>query len=68
MEYTLMQRDGFCRGCDKQLNAGTDKAVKFYSHRNRGQNIIICGDCVELMYEVVWNSVLKESGYVSIRC
>ena len=46
LECEIMKRDGFCRLCDKKLKSGIDEAVKFYSIRNRGQNIIICLECV----------------------
>lgn len=53
MRYELIERDGFCRGCDKKMRRNIDVVVKFYSRRNRGQNIILCKECVEKMYNLV---------------
>lgn len=53
MHYETMSRDGFCRGCDTKMVRGQNKAIKFYSHRNRGQNIIICPECVKEMMDLV---------------
>lgn len=46
MERRKVERQGFCRGCDKTLNKG-DEIVYTHSHRNRGQNILFCIDCAE---------------------
>jgi len=60
MVYEMMQRTGHCRGCDKMLVRGTDKAVKFYSFRNRGQNILICSACVAKMRELIMQDKYDE--------
>lgn len=46
IEYRQTERDAFCRGCDKQIKKKTEKVIYTYSWRNRGQNILICLDCV----------------------
>ena len=53
IEYRLVERDAFCRGCQKELKRNTDKAIMWYAPNNRGMNIIICPDCVELIYNLV---------------
>jgi len=52
LEYTLMQRDGYCRGCDKLMQRNSEKAIKTYSIRNRGQHILLCKECVKDMYNL----------------
>lgn len=53
MIYEKMQRDGFCRGCDKVLKRGEDLALKMYSPRNRGQSILLCDTCVWKMSNLI---------------
>jgi len=48
----LMQRDGFCRSCDKELKRNVDPAIKFYSYRGRGMNILLCLDCVDKIHNI----------------
>lgn len=48
MEIRFSKHDSFCRGCDKEISKGT-KIFYTYSIRNRGQNIIFCMDCLNLM-------------------
>lgn len=40
-----MKRDGYCRLCDSLLQKEDKVAVKFYSHRNKGQSILLCIPC-----------------------
>lgn len=64
MEYSLMQRNGYCRGCDKEMVKDEDMAIKMYSHRNRGQHIILCDGCVNAMNHAIVvhrNGCCKES-------
>lgn len=49
MEYRQAMRTCHCRGCDKEIKPKTEKIIYMYSHRNRGQNIILCEDCVREM-------------------
>ena len=53
MELRRMERNGFCRDCDKALEKGH---LVFYTHsrRNRGQHIFLCERCIQQvvkMYE-----------------
>lgn len=52
MNYEIVrrkaERESHCRGCDKTLFKG-DAIIYTYSHRNRGQNIIFCMSCAELI-------------------
>lgn len=41
----FVERDAFCRACDKKLKRESDEAIIWYSFRNTGQNIIICLPC-----------------------
>lgn len=50
MIYRLAQRDCHCRGCDKTLKRDVDSGVFMHSMRNRGQNIMLCNDCIEKVY------------------
>jgi len=43
------QRDCVCRGCDKPLKKNVDDLIHTYSRRNRGQHILFCFDCLELI-------------------
>jgi hypothetical protein len=45
MDFRIIERSGFCRGCDKVLPKG-ENIFYTYSHRNCGQSIIFCMDCV----------------------
>lgn len=40
------EREAFCRFCDSTINKG-DTMLSFYSHRNRGQSIHLCKECVD---------------------
>lgn len=51
-EYREAERICFCRVCDKTINKG-ESAVFWYSFRNTGQNIMVCADCVETIYELL---------------
>jgi hypothetical protein len=53
MQFRVAQRDCYCRGCDKQLKRNVDSGIFMYSMRNRGQNIMICVDCVKSMNTLV---------------
>jgi len=60
IEQRDIERTGFCRGCDIQLEKGTP-IIYTYSHRNRGQSIIFCLDCGELIGDL---SIRMEPGDV----
>lgn len=51
-EYRKAERDAFCRVCDKTIHKG-EHAVFWYSWRNRGQNIMVCPDCVENLFDLL---------------
>lgn len=51
--YRPVERDGFCRSCDKTLKRNKDRAVIWYSFRNRGMHVILCKPCVEKLYNLV---------------
>ena len=48
MEIRRIERTGFCRGCDDQLEKGS-RIFYTYSDRNRGVVVILCMKCVELV-------------------
>ena len=52
MEIRKIERDGFCRGCDKLVSKG-DVIFYVYSSRNRGQSIIFCIECTTKIGEMV---------------
>lgn len=56
MNYEIVrrkvERESHCRGCDKTLFKG-NVIIYTYSHRNRGQNIIFCMSCAELIGKLV---------------
>ena len=52
-EYRIAKQDSYCRSCDKLNKRNKDKVIYIYSLRNRGQNILLCEDCVKEMYETV---------------
>ena len=58
-EYRLAKRTSYCRGCDKENVRDKDMVLYFYSWRNRGQNILLCPDCVKEMYDVIKNQEEK---------
>lgn len=51
--YSVIERNGFCRCCDKMLFRSVDKVVKFYSRRNCGQHIILCKACIQKLNDIV---------------
>ena len=53
MIYRKAQRNCRCRGCDRLLEKDVDYGIFMFSIRNRGQNIMLCTDCVDKMYEMV---------------
>lgn len=53
LEIRKAKQDSFCRCCDKPLRKGIDNLVYMYSYRNRGQNILLCFDCIDLITEKV---------------
>ncbi len=53
MEYRQVKREAFCRGCDRKLQRDVDWVVHTYSIRNRGQNILICKNCVYDMVNLI---------------
>lgn len=50
--YEQLKRTGYCRGCDKEIKADTEKVIKTWSFRNRGMHIIICDACVDKMFKL----------------
>lgn len=52
-EYRLAKSDSYCRVCDKENKKNKDMVVYFYSRRNRGQNILICPDCIKKLYNLL---------------
>ena len=55
IEKRKIERYGFCRGCDVELNKGDD-IIYTYSFRNRGQSIIFCLDCAKIIGELSCNA------------
>ena len=55
--YRLAEQQAHCRVCDKVINRKIDYMVSWYSHRNRGQNIHVCPECVVKLYELLPESV-----------
>jgi len=53
MNYRTLERSGYCRGCDKLIEKNTEKLISIYSHRNRGQHIYLCKDCVDKMVKLI---------------
>lgn len=47
MEIRPIQRNGWCRGCDKKLVKDKDIIFHTYSSCNQGMNIIFCMDCLD---------------------
>lgn len=47
-----MERSGYCRGCDKELRKN-DEIIYTYTFRNRGQHILICLDCAEVISDLM---------------
>ena len=52
-----MQRDGFCRLCEKHLKRNTDDRVRFYSPFNRGHHVILCLPCCEILGKVAADKI-----------
>ena len=50
-EYRESTRLGYCRACDKEIKIG-EKMVIFHSFRNSGMSVIICKDCVSIIYNL----------------
>lgn len=46
-EIRKSKQNSYCRCCDKEMIKDKDTIVYMYSIRNRGQNIILCLDCIE---------------------
>lgn len=44
-ERRFVERDAFCRACDKRLKRNVAEAIVWHSFRNTGQNILICLPC-----------------------
>ena len=53
IDYRLAKQNSFCRVCDKTNRRGKDMVIYIYSHRNRGQNILICEDCARKIEAIV---------------
>lgn len=61
-KYRIAKRDSFCRVCDKVNKRDEDMVVYVYSHRNRGQSILLCKKCVKDMYNTVIASEIYDEG------
>lgn len=46
-EIRKSKQNSYCRCCDKEMLKDKDTIVYMYSIRNRGQNIILCLDCIK---------------------
>lgn len=51
-ELRKVQRAACCRVCDRVLTP-KDDIMYTYSTRNRGQNILICFDCIREIHSAV---------------
>lgn len=49
LERRQMERDAFCRACDKVIKRNTEEAIVWYSWRNKGQHILICLPCSQII-------------------
>ena len=56
MEYRQSERICYCRGCDKEIKAKTEKIISIFSFRNRGQHIFLCADCVKEMNTLIFKN------------
>lgn len=63
-EYRLAKQAAYCRVCDRALLKGIDYMVSWYSHRNRGQNIHICPECVKTLNMLIPDKEEKEGIFV----
>ena len=52
-EYRLTKRTSYCRVCDRENVRDKDMVMYTYSSRNRGQNILICPNCLKEMYKTI---------------
>lgn len=52
LERRQMERDAFCRACDKVIKRNTEEAIVWYSWRNKGQHIMICLPCSQTIGEM----------------
>jgi len=52
LERRQMERDAFCRACDKVIKRNTEEAIIWYSWRNKGQHIMICLPCSQKIGEM----------------
>jgi uncharacterized protein YlaI len=52
-EYRKSKCDSYCRICDRMNLKDEDMVIYSYSIRNRGQNILICPQCVKNMYSEI---------------
>jgi len=52
LERRQMERDAFCRACDKVIKRNTEEAIVWYSWRNKGQHIMICLPCSQKIGEM----------------
>lgn len=60
MEYRVSERNCFCRLCDREITKNSEKVIAHYSHRNKGQHIFICRECVSEMFTTVVTDELNE--------
>lgn len=62
MKMKFTKQISFCRGCDEELPINT-RVFYTYSHRNRGQHVLFCMNCLEkicAIYEEDLPLFLKE--------
>ncbi len=52
-ELRKAQRKAHCRVCDRVMTPKEDNVMYTYSMRNRGQNILICFDCIREIHSAV---------------
>lgn len=53
LEFRKAKRDSYCRACDSINKKDIDDVIYIYSMRNRGQNILLCPDCIKYMYNMI---------------
>jgi len=53
MNYRTLERDAFCRCCDKIIKKNDEVVITMWSCRNRGQYIFLCVNCISEMTELI---------------
>jgi len=57
IEYRQTERDAICRGCHKDIKKHTEKVIYTYSSANRGMHIFFCGECIEVIKNLIEEGV-----------